>query len=70
MGVYDEIEVPCPKCGRSYYAQSKSGPCELKAYPLYGAPDDVLADVNRHAPFECKCGAHFYVRMTPLVVLS
>ena len=70
MGVYDEIEVPCPKCGRRYYAQSKSGPCAMKTYTLYGAPDDVLEDVNRHAPFECDgCGAHFCIEIMPLVVM-
>ena len=53
MGVYDTIKVPCPKCGEIYYAQSKSGPCELDLFDLDKAPYDVLCDVNRHAPFTC-----------------
>ena len=61
MGLYDTIAVPCPKCGELYPAQSKSGACEMKDYELDKAPSDVLADVNRHAPFECECGAVFEV---------
>lgn len=61
MGVYDIIAIACPKCKEPYYAQSKSGACELDEYQLETAPPDVLADVNRHAPFECDCGAVFEV---------
>ena len=64
MGCYDEVEVPCPKCGEDYIAQSKSGPCELRSYPLWKTPSWVLEDVNRHAPFCCaKCGTWFEVEL-------
>ncbi len=63
MGCFDVIDVPCPKCGWLYPAQSKSGPCELARYSLQGAPDEVFENVNRHAPFSCmKCGTLFRVR--------
>jgi uncharacterized Zn finger protein len=62
MGMYDEVRVPCPSCGVVYYAQTKSGPCTLTGYSLEEAPDDVIANVNRHAPFECEdCGTIFHV---------
>lgn len=61
MGVYDTIIVKCPNCGADYNAQSKSGPCEMREYSLAEAPEDVLVDVNRHAPFECECGCVFEV---------
>lgn len=62
MGLYDIILVPCPKCGEEYDFQTKSGPCCLGVFFLAEAPEDVLADVNRHAPAECgRCGNHFYV---------
>jgi len=64
MGCYETIEVPCPKCGSLYLAQSKSGPCEMGYYSLEDAPNDVIADVNRHAPFECeRCGTLFEVEL-------
>ena len=64
MGCYDTIEVPCPSCGAKYPAQSKSGDCELKEYELDSAPEYVLFDVNRHAPFECwECGTLFEVEI-------
>jgi hypothetical protein len=36
-----------------YPAQSKSGECLLQDYALHDAPEDVMADANRHAPFVC-----------------
>jgi len=62
MGCFESIGVPCPKCGEIYWAQSKSGPCMMGAYDLVDCPDDVVQDVNRHAPFRCeKCEAVFEV---------
>ena len=62
MGCYDIVRVPCPRCGTKAEAQSKSGQCELVEYELYNAPQIVLEDVNRHAPFTCnECGMPFAV---------
>jgi hypothetical protein len=65
MGCYETIMIPCPRCGERYPAQSKSGPCEMETYTLEEAPNDVVDDVNRHAPFRCdKCAAVFEVELT------
>ena len=69
MGCYDEIKVPCPACGEIYWAQSKSGECEFAQYELNTAPEEVLVDVNRHAPFGCICGARFQVVFVPIPML-
>lgn len=62
MGCFDTIDVPCPHCGTMYPAQSKGGECLLGEYALYDAPEDVMADANRHAPFVCHaCKAVFEV---------
>jgi predicted RNA-binding Zn-ribbon protein involved in translation (DUF1610 family) len=64
MGVYNEVKVPCPKCGRKEYFQSKSGECVLDTYEFGQAPDEVMADVNRHAPYTCQdCGTAFRVEI-------
>lgn len=70
MGMFDTVEVPCPKYSTLYCAQSKSGDCILAVYdfPSEGAknpaPADVMIDVNRHAPFTCEnCHAIFYVKL-------
>lgn len=64
MGMYDIVEVPCPKCGELFQAQSKSGACALDIYSLGDAPQSVLDNVNRHAPFECEnCGTKFRVKL-------
>ncbi len=68
MGCFDTIIVNCPRCGEPYFAQSKSGECLLREYKLEECPQDVLADVNRHAPFVCNCGAIFHVELKPVVV--
>ncbi len=65
MGMFDTILVPCPKCTALKEAQSKSGSCELNVFQLQECPQDVLEDVNRHAPFQCsKCGAWFAVKLS------
>lgn len=62
MGVYDTVIVPCPKCGRKEYFQTKSGACVLKTYTLAEAPEDVMIDANRHSPHRCiRCQAWFEV---------
>lgn len=65
MGMYDTVTVPCPQCGTPSEFQSKSGDCKLKTYTLDEAPDDVLWDVNRHAPNTCaKCGVDFGIEVS------
>jgi RNase P subunit RPR2 len=60
MGCYDTVIVPCPKCGTEAEFQSKGGDCLLRVYSLADCPEDVLSDVNRHAPYTCeKCGTIF-----------
>lgn len=62
MGCPDSVLVPCPKCGEGSWFQSKGGACLLRNFTLDECPDDVLSDVNRHAPNRCeKCGAVFEV---------
>lgn len=62
MGCFDTVMVPCPKCGTEDQFQSKGGDCLLREYSLAECPDDVLSDVNRHAPNTCeKCGTVFEV---------
>lgn len=63
MGCYESVLIHCPKCKAKQYAQSKSGPCEYGYYSsIEETPEDVLQDINRHAPFHCNdCGAIFEV---------
>lgn len=62
MGMFDEILVPCPKCGTIERFQTKGGDCQLHTYDLENAPADVFSDVNRHSPHECQsCGTRFMV---------
>ncbi len=72
MGCFDTVLVPCPKCGTKAQFQSKGGDCLLREYPLAECPEDVLTNVNRHAPNICeKCGMVFKVSMAggkPVVV--
>ena len=70
QGIYDNVFVPCPNCGKEYCAQSKgSWDKSLREFKLRLAPVDVLADVNRHAPFKCeRCGVYFMVDFLPQVV--
>lgn len=63
MGLFDEVRVPCPNCRTPVMFQSKGAahPC-MRRFELSDAPDDVLSNVNRHAPHLCEsCGCWFGV---------
>lgn len=65
MGVFDTVRVPCPDCGKILEFQSKGGFAPyLCTYELAHTPNDVLSDVNRHAPERCHCGARVIVDTT------
>ena len=61
MGMFDSVWVKCPKCGTENEFQSKSGECLLDNFSLEKCPIDVLANVNRHSPCHCLCGAFYEV---------
>lgn len=61
MGMFDSVWVKCPNCGLEHEFQSKSGECILGNYVLDDCPDDVMEDINRHAPCTCECGASYKV---------
>ena len=63
MGCYDTVLVSCPECGFENDFQSKSGECTLSNYTIDNCPDDVLSDVNRHAPYKCKCGLYLSINI-------
>ena len=50
--MYDEILVPCPKCGETLEFQTKGGWCTLKRIELDDVTLPELADVVGD---ECKC---------------
>ena len=56
MGFYDSVWVNCPNCNEELEFQSKSGECNFSIYNLESAPNDVLANVNRHSSIKCDCG--------------
>lgn len=62
MGMFDTVLVKCPSCGTRNEFQTKSGECCLLVHNLEDCPDDMLGDVNRHAPVACdECGTIFQV---------
>jgi DNA-directed RNA polymerase subunit RPC12/RpoP len=62
MGMFDRVWVQCPNCSTENEFQSKGGGCFLGDYNLEDCPEDVLSDVNRHAPIRCEyCSIHYSV---------
>lgn len=54
MGMFDTVFMHCPYCRASIEEQTKAGPCELSAYSLTDAPDEVLRDIaGEHTCGEC-----------------
>lgn len=61
MGLYDSVKVICPNCKKEHFFQTKSGYCTMGVFELEYAPDQVLIDINRHAPVKCECGTKLVV---------
>jgi predicted RNA-binding Zn-ribbon protein involved in translation (DUF1610 family) len=62
MGMYDSVLVNCPNCGNANEFISRGGECLLDVYTLEDCPDDVLSNVNRHAPQKCiHCKVNYEV---------
>lgn len=60
--MFDSVMVPCPKCGEANEFQSKSGDCTLEVYSLKDVPENVMSDINRHAPITCwRCNTSYFV---------
>ena len=70
MGVYDTVWAKCPKCGEDLGFQTKSGECNFSDYYLTNAPDDVMANVNRHSPVMCECGCKYEVDIATRKILE
>lgn len=56
MGLYNEIQVDCPKCDQTVTFQSKSGECELRTYHITNMPPEDFAGILGDCE-ECEhCG--------------
>ena len=75
MGMYDTINIPCPKCGATVDIQSKGGDCLLRNFTTDTAPVDVILGLKNHGYLDqCdKCGVYLKVvveEQRPLVWLE
>lgn len=68
--MFDSVWIKCPKCGEENEFQSKSGDCCLDNYTIENCPDDVLQNVNRHAPIKCDCGCKYQVDISKRAVVE
>jgi hypothetical protein len=67
MGMYDCVEVPCPRCGKTTYFQSKGGDCSGSHYTIHDAPAEVLQDADRHDETCEGCGLCFGLKVETTV---
>ena len=72
MGLYDEVDIACPKCSRINYMQSKAGDCDLKTYNIRNAPPEILTSLakNTFVCYECgsTVGIHVMVMANAYIV--
>jgi hypothetical protein len=69
MGMYDTVNIPCPKCETLNEFQSKGGDCLLSCYTLEDVPNDVLLDINRHSPITCRnCNTKYEVGLIVKII--
>ena len=71
MGCYNEIVIPCPKCGHINYFQSKGGDCSLSIYSIQDAPiEDIAYLVDDSSLFCDNCLALIKIKPTVKVELT
>lgn len=46
MGMFDDIVIPCPHCGKGTLEQTKGGDCTLAHYQLADAPLDAVRGLD------------------------
>ncbi len=62
MGMYDEVMIPCPYCGKLTYEQSKGGDCLLIKYTYPSVPQKVLSGlVGEEIPCD-HCDMKFSIK--------
>lgn len=67
MGLYDTLNIDCPRCGNPVEFQSKAGPCEMRSYHLHYVPVVVAHDLNGKVE-QCRgCDQYVVVRIPGVV---
>jgi hypothetical protein len=70
MGMYDEVQIKCPKCPNEIVFQSKAGPCDLNIYTPYNAPLGVLEDLEKCTNITCLvCGHELKIVVQKIVIV-
>lgn len=62
MGCFDAVFFKCPKCGGQVEAQTKVGPCDMKAYLPDAVPPLIAASIDGTQERCEGCGAAFIVK--------
>ena len=57
MGMFDEISIKCPKCGKYFTEQSRMGECILTHYYLDDLPILVAQDLLESKVYCPYCSA-------------
>lgn len=67
MGMFDSVDVQCPKCESMIEFQSKAGECLLNNYSLYNAPPEVLEDISRDIEVCPNCKSAVGIKLIMVV---
>jgi len=63
MGMFDEIEIKCPHCGKITIEQSKASHCLLDRYNLENAPTSILEELEQCGTNCQHCGKHIHIEI-------
>jgi len=68
MGMFDTVNLSCPRCGERTSFQTKAGPCVSNNYELAEMPADIVDDLQ-WKNVRCEiCDAPIHFKRTLLVV--
>jgi hypothetical protein len=68
MGMFDRVNVTCPRCGGLVEFQSKAGACVLADYGPGNAPPAIMEDLDGEVGHCEDCGTSHLLKIEEVTV--
>lgn len=65
MGMFDSVNVNCPKCQKIVEFQSKAGNCFLSQFSSHSVPPEIARSLDGTTEI-CKCGESITLESVPI----
>jgi DNA-directed RNA polymerase subunit RPC12/RpoP len=63
MELHDKVYIPCPKCGRGFYWQSKVGKSDMSIFGLDNMPVEIAKEILSKIIWCKYCGYNITLKL-------